>query len=144
MTKMKCQDKRIYGQFVREMNEKIGMDLSWKWVLQSDLKVQTEALMFAEQALRANYIKNKIDKTSESSMCRLCGEKGQNVQHLVCECKKLAQREYKRRHDNIAKLKHWKLCERYGFERKEKWYEHCPDGAIENDEVKLMGYQYSM
>ena len=109
-------------------------------MLQSDLKVQTEALTFAalEQALRTNYIKNKIDKTNESPMCRLCGEKGEIVQHLICECKKLAQREYKRRHDNIAKLIHWKLCEKYGFERKDKWYEHCPDGAIDNDKVKLI------
>ena len=43
------------------------------------------------------------------------------MQHIICECKKLAQREYKRRHDTVAKLVHCKLCEKHNFERKEKW-----------------------
>ena len=104
--KAKWSEKRMYGQFVRDMPEEVDKDLSWQWVSHSDLKVQTEALVFAtqEQALRTNYMKHKIDKTSESPLCRMCREKGETVQHLICECKKLAQREYKRRHDNIAKL----------------------------------------
>ena len=42
--------------------------------MQNDLKVQTEATICAaeEQALRANYTKNKIDKTSENPLYRLC------------------------------------------------------------------------
>ena len=108
--------------------------------MQSDLKVQTEATICAaqEQALRTNYIKNKIDKTSENPLCRMCSEKGETVQHIICECKKLAQREYKRRHDTVAKLVHWKLCEMHNLERTEKWYEHCPKGVVENDDVKLI------
>ena len=82
----------MYGQFVREIPEEKEKDLSWKWLVQSDLKVQTEATTCAaqEQALRANYTKNKIDK----------------MQHVICECKKIAQHEYKRRHDTVAKLVH--------------------------------------
>ena len=108
--------------------------------MQSDLKVQTEATICAaqEQALRTNYINNKIDKTSENPLCRMCGERGETVQHIICECKKLAQREYKRRHDTVAKLVHWKLCEKHNLERKEKWYEHCPEGVVEDDDVKLI------
>ena len=68
----------------------------------------------------------------------MCGEKGETVQHIVCECKKLAQREYKRMHDNIAKFIHWKISEKYGLERNEKWYEHCPEGVVEDDDVKLI------
>ena len=33
---------------------------------------------------------------------------------------------------------HWKLCEKYNLERKEKWYEHCPEGVVEDDDVKLI------
>ena len=102
--------------------------------------MQTEATICAaqEQALRTNYTKNKIDKTSENPLCRMCGERGETVQHIICECKKLAQREYKRRHDTVAKSFHWKLCEKHNLERKEKWYEHCPEGAVEDDDVKLI------
>ena len=138
--KTKWHEKRMYGQFVREMPDNIDKESSWKWVVQSDLKVQTEATIFAaqEQALRTNYVKHKIDKTSENPLCRMCNERGETVQHIICECKKLAQREYKRRHDNIAKLVHWKLCEKYNLEKHEKWYEHVPEGVVENEEVKLI------
>ena len=74
----------------------------------------------------------------ESPLCRLCGEKGESVTHIVCECKKLAQREYKQRHDNVAKVVHWKLCEKSHLEKKDKWYEHAPDSVSENEEVKLL------
>ena len=74
----------------------------------------------------------------ESPLCRLCGEKGESVNHIVCECKKLAQREYKQRHANVAKVVHRKLSEKYHLEKKDKWYEHAPDSVSENDEVKLL------
>ena len=32
----------------------------------------------------------------------MCGGKGESVQH-ISGCKKLTQKEYKRRHDNVAK-----------------------------------------
>ena len=71
----------------------------------------------------------------KNPLCRMCGEA---VQHIICECKKLAQREYRRRDDTVAKLVHWKLCEKHNLERKEKWYEHCPEGATKDDNVKLI------
>ena len=102
----------MYGQFTREMPEEIDKNLSWKWLVQSDVKVQTEPTICAaqKQALRTNYTMNKTDKLSENPLCRMCGERGETVQHIICERKKLAQCEYKRRHDTVAKLVHWKLC----------------------------------
>ena len=53
--------------------------------------MQTEATKCAaqEQALRTNNTKNKTDKTSESPLCRMSGERGETVQHIICECKKI-------------------------------------------------------
>lgn len=59
-------------------------------------------------------------------MCRLCVDKSENVDHVVSGCKKLAQKEYKRRHNNVAKAVLWKLSEKYGLERGKKWCEHTP------------------
>ena len=44
--------------------------------MQSDRKVQTDATICAaqEQALRTSCTKNKIEKTSENSLYRVCGE----------------------------------------------------------------------
>ena len=106
----------------------------------SDLKVKTEATIYAaqEEALRTNYTKNKIDKTSEDSFCRMYGERGETMKHIICECKKLAQRQYKRRHDTVVKLVRCKLCEKHNLERKKKWNEHCPEEVVEDDDVKLI------
>eukprot|EP00795_Rhopilema_esculentum_P002688 gene2688-biopygen1093 len=66
----------------------------------------------------------------------MCEEKGETVHHIVSECKKMAQKEYKRRHENVARMVHWHLCKKYNLERTEKLYEHTPVGVVENDEVK--------
>ena len=67
----------------------------------------------------------------------MCGKRGETVQHIY-ECKILAQREYKRRHDTVAKLVNAKICEEHNLERKKKWYEHCTEGAVEDDDVELI------
>ena len=42
------------------------------------------------------------------------------MQHSVSGCKKLAQEEYKRRHDNVAKKVHWDLFKKDGLEYTQK------------------------
>ena len=101
--------------------DNLFVKLSRKWLVQSDLKAQTEVTICVaqEQALRTNYTKTKVDKTSENPLSRMCDERGETPQHKICECKKLAQRDYKRRYDTVVKLVHWNLCENYNLERKE-------------------------
>ena len=65
-------------------------------------------------------MKYHIDKTSDSTLCRLCGEKGESVQHITSRCEKLAQKEYKRRQENVAKKVHWNICKKARLERSEK------------------------
>ena len=95
-----------------------------EWFFKSGLKIRTEVLLCAaqEQAIRTNYVKHHINKTSESPLYRLCGEKGESVQHLVSGREKLAQKEYKRRHDNLANKIHWDVCKKNGLEHTEKRY----------------------
>ena len=134
------KEKRLHGQVIRE-NEHIDWESSWQWLKKGDLKAPTEALICSaqEQSLRTNYIRHHIDKTSESPLCRMCNEKGETVSHIVSECKSLAQREYKRRHDNVARYVHWILCEKANIDRTaDAWYDHKPDGVLENDEFKIL------
>ena len=112
----KWSNKKMYGQYCSETSDDI--DKEKLWLKNSDLKAEAAALICAaqEQTLRTNYIKFNIDKTVESPLCRMCGEKGESVGHLISGCKKLAQREYKGRHDNMARIVHWTLCRKYGLE----------------------------
>ena len=68
--------------------------------------------MVSEEFFKTNYTKFKTDKTSDS-LCRLNGAKPETIYHIISECKTLAQKEYKRRHDNVAKMIHWELCRKY-------------------------------
>ena len=52
--------------------------------------------------------------------------------------KKLAQKEYKRRHENLGKRVHWKLARKCNFEAGAKWYEHEPECVLENEDYKVM------
>ena len=50
----------------------------------------------------------------------------------------LAQREYKRRHDNVARCVHWGLGEKYILDRTNKWYDHTPEGVTENVDYNIL------
>ena len=63
----------------------------------------------------------------------------QNVKaRNTCGCENLAQKEYKRRHDNMANEVHWDFCKKNGLKHTEQWYEHIPEGIVENEEVKVL------
>ena len=127
----------MYGQFIRDMPEDRDKEKSWLWTRKCDLKIPTEALIcFAqEQVIRKNYVKYHINKSVDSLSCRLCGEKGETIGHIVSECSKLAQI---RRHGNVARMVHWKLYEEFSIETSEKWYLHNPKTVTENVNHKLI------
>ena len=112
----------MYGQFVREMSETTDKKETWYWLRKADLKVKTEAMLCAvqEEAIPANYVKHKIDKAAEPPLCKMCDKKSETIAHIVTECEKLTRKEYKRRHDNIARIIHWKLYGKYNPKRSEK------------------------
>ena len=60
------------------------------------------------------------------------------MQHIASGCEKLAQKEYKRGHDNVANKFHRDICKKNGLEHSEKLYEHAPEGAVENEEIKVL------
>ena len=66
------------------------------------------------------------------------GKTGKTINHIMSESSKLAQGEYKRRHDNVARMVHWKLCEKFNLEKSEEWYLHSPQTVSENVNHKLI------
>jgi len=63
------------------MHESTYKEKTCGWAARSNLKITTKALIFAvqEQAIRTNYLKFHIDKSTDSPSCRMCGEKGETI-----------------------------------------------------------------
>ena len=57
---------------------------------------------------------------------------------IISECSKLAQNEYKARHDWAGKVIHWEMCKKFQFDHTNKWYMHNPATVLENDSHKLL------
>ena len=103
-------------------------------------KRETESLLIAAQniTIRTNYSKARIDKMPQNCRCRLCGDRDEMINHIISKCSKLAQKEYKTRHNWVGKVIHWELWKQLKFDNANKWYLHKPESVLENDTHKLL------
>ena len=138
--KQKWEEKQLYGCFKRLINN-ISHDKTWTWLRKGNLKRETESLLIAAQdsAIRTNHIKARIDKTQQNSKYKLCGDRDETINHIISECSKLAQREYKARHDRVGKVIHWEMCKKLKFNHTNKWYRHNPVPVREMPRINSFG-----
>ena len=66
-------------------------------------------MLHKNKQFKQTMIKLKIDKTAPSPFCRMCDKKSETKSHIVSEYEKLAQKEYKRMHNNVARIVYQKL-----------------------------------
>ena len=78
--KQKWEEKQLYELF--------------KWLINN--------ITAKKDAIRTYHIKERIDKKQQNSKCRLCGDRDKTINHIITECRKLAQKEYKTRHDWVV------------------------------------------
>ena len=55
----------------------------------------------------------------------MCRKVDESIYHIVSGCSKLAQKEYKRRHDNLGKIAYWKLARKCTFKAGNKVNMEC-------------------
>ena len=122
------------------LTKEVRSDQCWTWPQNGDLKRETEILIEAaqNQSIRINLVKAKIDESHGDSLCRLCRKVDESIDPIVSGCSKLAWKDYKRRHDNVGKTVYWKLARSCNFEAEDKWYEHDPESASENEDYKIL------
>ena len=113
---------------------------TWTWLRKGNIKRETESLLIAAQnnAKRTNYIKAVIDKTQQNSKYRLCSDTEEIINHMISECSKSRQKEYKSRQNWIGKVIHWELCKKLKFDHTNKWYMHNPESVFENETHKVL------
>ena len=57
---------------------------------------------------------------------------------MVNSCSKLAQTDYKERHDKVASMLHWNLCSKYNLPTADKWWEHKVDMVLQKEDIKIL------
>ena len=129
--------KALQGQFVTRIE---ASEDTWGWLKTGKLKKETEGMILAaqDQALPTRHRKIRIEKQSGDPKCRLCGEREETVMHVLSECKKIAQTEYKKRHDKVATWTHWRLCQIYSLPHADSWYKHLAQKVIDTPQVKIL------
>ena len=128
----------MYEHFKRQTSE-ISHEKTWTWLRKRNLERETESLLKAAQntTTGSNYVKARIDQTQQNSICRSCGDWDETINHIISECSKLAHREYKTRYDWVGTVTHWKLCKKFNFDQKNKWYMPNPESVLENETHRI-------
>ena len=83
--------------------KEVRSDQCWTRPQNGDLKREVKSLIVAaqNQSIRTNLVKAKIDKSQGDSLCRVCREVDESIDHIVSGCSKLSKKEYKRKHNNL-------------------------------------------
>ena len=89
---------------------------------------------FIKNLQRENGSPNHLIIINKKKNC----DRDETINHLISECSKLAQREYKARHDWVGKVIHWEMCRKFQFDHTNKWYMLNPAHVLENDSHKLL------
>ena len=129
--KQKWGGKQIYRHFKRLINN-ISLGKNWTWLTKENIRRETESLLMAAQnrAISTNHIKARIAKTQENSKCRQCNDREETIHHILSGSNKLAQKEYKARHDrsNVkwristsTLLENWKSCGTWKWRLYQLW-----------------------
>ena len=134
--KQKWEEKQLYGRFKRIINN-ISHEKNWTWLRKGNLEKETESLRIAAQnnTIRINDIKTRMHKTQQNNKCwcirLLCdwwfrlyhhiGDRDETINHIISECSKLAQKEYKTRHNWVI---YREMCNKFKFDHTNKWYMH--------------------
>ena len=114
-------DKVLYDQYLRQTKD-VRVDQYLAWLKNGDVKRETESLIVSaqNQSIRTNILKATIEKSQRDTLCRVWRKVEKGIYQIVSGCTKLAQKESKRRHDNLGKIVHWKLAEKCNFEARDK------------------------
>ena len=54
------------------------------------------------------------------------------ISHMICECCKLVQKDYKTRYDLVRKVITKEWCKKLKFDHTPKWYMHTSESILEN------------
>ena len=121
----------------------MDIEQSYRWLKSGDMKGETESTIVPaqDQAISANYFKNKILKEETTSKCRLCKQHEETIERLTSGCPILAKNEYLMRNDKVCTHLHYSICKALGIATTDQWYTHMPKPVYEKGDVTVLWNQ---
>uniref|UniRef100_A0A8D8X0N9 Reverse transcriptase n=1 Tax=Cacopsylla melanoneura TaxID=428564 RepID=A0A8D8X0N9_9HEMI len=135
--------KTLHGRYHHALHDtNVDKEMSNRWLMEGGIFAETEGFMLAiqdEVIATRNYVKHIIkDTNAPEDRCRRCGTPGENIDHVISACPTLAQSDYLKRHNNVAKIVYLELLKYYQFtENPQRYYEFNPEPVIENENAKI-------
>ena len=132
-------EKSLHGQYPK-LTEKYDRKKKYRWIRNGYMKKETEGLITAaqDQALPTRWRKVNIEKQGGTAKCRMCNERDETIFHILSECSKLAQSDYRKRHDKVAQNVHWNICKKFELPHAKNWYDHVAEKVTENNKAKVL------
>lgn len=136
--------KTLHGKHPHNITQPhIDQEASNTWLRRGNVYSETEGFMVAiqDQTINTRYYSKHIIKNPNTTtdQCRLCKQQLETIDHITSGCSILANTEYIRRHDNIAKIIHQQLAIQHKLTQQHNMptYKYTPQNVLENDEHKL-------
>jgi hypothetical protein len=84
-----------------------------------------------------NYRKYILKEKLENDKCRKCKVQAETTEHVISGCTAITNTDYLRRHDNVAKIIHQQLAEKYNLLGDHvPYYKYNSANVIENSKGK--------
>ena len=132
--------KPVHGQFYRLLNnEHVEKASSSNWLRRGNLFGETEGFMIAiqDRVIATKWFRKHIIKENLllDDKCRLCKTQPETIDHIMAGCTSLCQIEFTKRHNNVCKILHQKLCKNLKFVQDEvPYYKYEPPPVLENED----------
>ena len=132
----------MHGQHHRLLQEEhIDQKTLLIWMTDLRLKGHAGAMVHAiqDQAVKTQYIEKNIYRTAENDKCRKCNEKAETIHHIANGCPKYVNTLCLKRHNNVTKYLHLKICLNSGLVKTNReWYKYESSPVLENENFKIL------
>lgn len=137
--KKNWKQKELHGTFPNQLDkDNIDKDATSLWLKNGNLFGETTGFMMAIQdrvIATRNYRKYIIKEAISDDKCRKCHETAETIEHITGSCRTLANTEYTKRHNNVAKIIHQNLAG--GTASASPYYKYEPSPVVDNSDFKL-------
>lgn len=136
------KQKTLHGAHAYQLDqEHICKQSSNIWLKQGILYGETTGFTMAIQdrvIATKNYRKHILKEDLLNDKCRKCEKSSETIEHVIGSCTSLANTQYLRRHDNVAKLVYQQIAiNKLLITKYTPYYKYDPPEVIENEQYKI-------